>query len=357
MGLDGTTIAAILTGILALTGAIATAWMSGLNENRKEARKNRKQLSRYSVPLLIASWDLANWLFDILDDDNFSPARCRAYGNGWTSQFSSYLFGQYFAGVHIIREMTQFFAGLGGDGSQELKKLLWKIQDEFLSMHYDGPENIGMRWVEYNILHVQEAMTVPDGVDGGLRAMQWREFKDNYALKDPGNDKDSSMELSKVFGWYEEQLQQIIYRRFKYLYSAETEALPTWKHYDEACKIIQEDEKQIMRERDEDPAKATLVVVTDHRIRRIQHLLVDLVKLLDEVSNMKFNRPVRRCRMEVDRRAIGHKTAVVYGATVPGQTTFRIPCDCNDYDGCNKDRVDFEHRALTSKGWGGLSKK
>ncbi|KAK5655248.1 hypothetical protein OQA88_5815 [Cercophora sp. LCS_1] len=394
--LDGTTIAAILTGILALFGAIATAWMSGLNENRKEARKNRKQLSRYSVPLLIASWDLANWLYDILEDDNYSPVRCNVYGNGWTHKFTSYLLGQYFAGVHIIREMTQFFAGLSGTGSQDLKKLLWKIQDEFLSMHYDGRENLEMRWVEYDILHVQEAMTVAEGSDGSLRTMQWREFKDNYAVKDAGNEKDSSMELSNVFGCYEDELQRIIHRRFKYLYSApetaehpkfdtkeQSEGQPKWKpsenpqkleasldrlkrkldsgdmtqkQYEERCRKLRDEEDKITKERDEDQNKTTLVVIPDHRVRRLQHLLVDLVKLLDEVSSMRFNRPVRRCRMEVDRKALSYTTALEYERKEPGKTVFRIPCDCNDV-GCNSRREDFDHRALTSKGWVGISRK
>ena len=70
MGLDGTTVAAIVTGILAIAGAIATAWMSGWNEERTQARANKKALSRYSVPLIIAAWDLANWFYDILEEDN-----------------------------------------------------------------------------------------------------------------------------------------------------------------------------------------------------------------------------------------------------------------------------------------------
>jgi hypothetical protein len=387
--LDGTTIAAILTGILALFGALATAWMSGLNDNRKEARKNRKQLSRYSVPLLIASWDLANWLYDILEDANFSPERCKAYGDGWTSQFTSYLFGQYFAGVHIIREMTQFFAGLGGSQAQELKKLLWKIQDEFLSMHYDGRENLEMRWVEYDILHVQEAMTVAEG--GELRTMQWREFKRNYAIKEPGAGKSESLELKRVFEWYEDELQRVIFRRFKYLYSAttettfagkaESEGKPKWKpqdnpqsveaslghfkrkrdrgeltdkEYEEACEKVRQEEKEIAKELQEDPTGPAVVVIPDHRVRRLQHLLSDLVKLLDEVSDMKFNRPVRRCRMEVDRRVLSSKTANDW--TAKGVSPLRIPCDCH-HTMCNTKPVDFDHRDLTSTGWGGLSRK
>ncbi|KAK0641356.1 hypothetical protein B0T16DRAFT_419701 [Cercophora newfieldiana] len=389
--LDGTTIAAILTGILALFGAVATAWMSGLNENRKESRKNRKQLSRYSVPLLIASWDLANWLYDILEDDNYSPERCDAYGNGWTKQFNSYLFGQYFAGVHIIREKTQFFAGLGGSRSQELKKLLWKIQDEFVSMHYEGRENHELRWVEYDILHVQEAMTVADGDE--LRPMQWREFKQNYAVKEePGAEKDRSMELKRILEPYEDELQRIIFRRFHYLYSATTEPTipkdrkpefegkPKWlrdrnpqsleaslehfkrkrdrgtltdKEYDAECRKVHKDDKMIKKELEEDLTGATVVVIPDHRVRRLQHLLSDLVTLLDEVSSMKFNRPARRCKMDVDRRVLSYKTATEWR----NEGLSRIPCDCNDDVGCNSTRLDFKHRDLTSTGWGGISRK
>ena len=48
------TIAAIVTGIAALGGAVAAAWMSGWNDQRSESRKSLRALRRYSVPLLIA---------------------------------------------------------------------------------------------------------------------------------------------------------------------------------------------------------------------------------------------------------------------------------------------------------------
>ncbi|KAK4213519.1 hypothetical protein QBC37DRAFT_373898 [Rhypophila decipiens] len=102
---------------------------------RRESRKNRRVLARYSVTLLIASWDLTNGLYDILEDKAYSPRRCKAYGDAWDSQFTSYLFGQYFAGVHIVREMTQFFSHIKGSLAEQVKTLIWKIQDEFITMH------------------------------------------------------------------------------------------------------------------------------------------------------------------------------------------------------------------------------
>jgi hypothetical protein len=53
--LDGSAIAAILTGILALGGVLATAWKSSWNEQRKQQHVNCKALARYSLPLLVAS--------------------------------------------------------------------------------------------------------------------------------------------------------------------------------------------------------------------------------------------------------------------------------------------------------------
>lgn len=86
--IDPSTIATLLTGVLAIVAALATAYMSGWNEPRTERRKNQKALARHVVPLLIASWDLANWFYDILEDSNYSPQRCQAYGNEWNSRFT-----------------------------------------------------------------------------------------------------------------------------------------------------------------------------------------------------------------------------------------------------------------------------
>lgn len=345
--LEGSSIAAILTGVLALVGAIATAWMSGWNEQRIQARQNRKALARYAVPLLIAAYDLSNWFYDILEDSNYSPRRCKAYGDGWSRKFTSYLLGQYFAGVHIIREKTHFLAHIRGERADTLKKLLWKIQDEFISMHYEGRESLEMRWFEGDILAVQEHMTEPcdldgDGNSGEMRTIGWVEFQRNYPLKEPGSNSES-LELKRIFGWYETEFQRIIYRRFKHLYSTKWIAEDNPQGFErqqenlagdeELLKELIEEEKLIEQER-EAHADAG-IIIPDHRVRRLQHLLSDLVQLLDEVSTMKFNRPVRRCGMLAGNKMLA------------GEVEDRIPCDCHWVD-CNPNKEDFEHRQLAS---------
>lgn len=274
--LDGTTIAAIVTGILALLGALATAWMSGWNEQRTQARANKKALARYSVPLIIAVWGLANWFYDILEEPNYTPERCAAYGNGWNSQFTSYLLGQYFAGVHIIREMTHFFAHIRGDEAEKLKKLFWKIQGEFVSMNYEGRENLEMRWFEGDILAAQEHLTeaidhAGDGTAQELRTIGWVEFQKKYApASEPG--KADSPELYKLFEWYEDEFQRIIYRRFKILYTnrwptrANPQALETLRESlddEEKGKKLEKEEESIRGERQKYPNISVIVPIIE----------------------------------------------------------------------------------------------
>ncbi|KAH6622425.1 hypothetical protein C7974DRAFT_377981 [Boeremia exigua] len=414
--IDGSTIAAILTGILALIGALASAWMSGWNEQRMQSRANEKTLARYSVPLLIAAWDLANWFYDITEYENYKPSRCAAYGDGWSPKFTSYLLGQYFAGVHIIREMTHFFAHIKGPEAEKLKKLLWKIQDEFVSMNYEGRESLEMRWFEGDILAVQEHMTEEvdhdgDGTAQELRTIGWVEFQKAYApASEPENE--NSPELYKLFDWYEVEFQRVIYRRFKWLYrhvhtadnpqdygktkeKLEKARIKKKQEIEEVMinndreraesrdygtpkdKFEEEEEKQrrkLEKEKKEELAtiKKTIekldaeekeineerekypnvsVIVPDHRVRRLQHLLSDLVELLDTVSTMKLNRPVRRCEMSYDRVSV-----IKYGEFAfdhqknPSglDTGDRVPCDCSSLY-CNPTQTDNKERQLPTK--------
>jgi hypothetical protein len=370
MGLDGTTVAAIVTGFLALAGAVATAWMSGWNEERTQARANKKALSRYSVPLMIAAWDLANWFYDILEEDNYTPERCAAYGNGWTDKFTSYLLGQYFAGVHIVREMTHFFAHIDGEEAEMLKKLLWKIQDEFISMHYDGRENLEMRWFEGDILAAQEHLTEAVLHDGTkfpreLRTIGYVEFQKKYApASEPGNA--NSPELYKLFEWYEVQFQRIIYRRFKSLYTnkwptktnpqayktlketldtydgrkLEKDALEERPNNQKKRRRLEEEEERIQSERELYPNIS--VIVPDHRVRRLQHLLSDLVEVLDAFTSMKLHRPVRKCKMLVEHKVSSSNNPLDL------VTEDRIPCDCTSLE-CNPKQESFRHRQLLDK--------
>lgn len=188
--------------------------------NVPRSERTERHLLDTQCPSLFAAWDLANLFYDILEERNYNPLRCEAYGNGWNGSFTSYLLGQYFAGVHIIREMTHFLAYIRGEQAETLKRLLWKIQDEFVSMNYEGRESLEMRWVERHILAAQERLTEAcdhdgDGTTGELRTLSWVEFQKLYGSEESG--------LREIFESYETHFHRIVYRRFKHLYSTKWE--------------------------------------------------------------------------------------------------------------------------------------
>ncbi|KAK4213518.1 hypothetical protein QBC37DRAFT_285808 [Rhypophila decipiens] len=159
--------------------------------------------------------------------------------------------------------------------------------------------------------------------------MGWLEFQKNYERSE-GHD---SMELKKNFQRCEDGFQRIVYRRFKYLYSTQ------WKTHENPQGPEREEERRVAQEKEEDPKNRIVVVIPDHRVRRLQHLLSDLVKLLDEQSNMDFNRPIRTCEMVVDRRVVAYGTLPATSKAL----TYHVPCDCSR---CNSKKVDFKHRDL-----------
>ncbi|KAF5852624.1 hypothetical protein GGP41_008039 [Bipolaris sorokiniana] len=131
--------------------------------------------------------------------------------------------------------------------------------------------------------------------------------------------------------------------------------------------VLEKYERDIQKEKQRNPGIIT--VIPDHRIRRIQHLLVDLTTFLDKESGMEFNRPVRRCHMDVGEGVLSHDTILLahkdrataldegtavlaYKASVQTHETgepfrYQILCDCAS-DDCNPRKEDFKNRDLES---------
>jgi hypothetical protein len=92
------------------------------------------------------------------------------------------------------------------------------------------------------------------------------------------------------------------------------------------------EEDDITNEQKADPNIG--IVVPDYRVRRLQHLLSNLVELLDQVSTMEFNRPARRCPM------LTENNLVASGNTRGLEIGVRVPRDCHSVD-CNPKQEEF----------------
>jgi hypothetical protein len=202
-----------------------------------------------------------------------------------------------------------------------------------------------MRWTIGHILTVQEHLTKyvdknGTGTAGELQAVGWLEFckkydstsgSDSASGSNSASGSEGSPALRDIFDEYEADYERIIHRRYAQL------GRKTPRNIEDFNK----EEKKLRWEKELYPNINPFP--PDHRVRRLQHLLIDLVVLLDKFTATRLNRPVRKCDMTLKR--------TVYSSHNPLslETGFRIPCDCSDTKKCNKDAVDFEHRQLPRK--------
>lgn len=125
-------------------------------------------------------------------------------------------------------------------------------------MHYEGRESREMRWFEGDILAVQEHLTEPvdqkstetTETTRELRVIGWTEFQRKYKPAFESKHGDSPR-LHKLFEWYEDEFQRIIYRRFRSLYSSKWSTEPNPQAYKTKRDYIvnQEEGQETERER------------------------------------------------------------------------------------------------------------
>ncbi|KAG7086521.1 hypothetical protein E1B28_002473 [Marasmius oreades] len=173
---------AIIVAALALLGTLAQAVISGWINFHSEDRKRRDQLrdviAKYRDPLCRATEDLSYKLFNIVSHgfalvyaSENSPARRRSYA----IRHTSYVFGQFFAWVHILRHDTQFLMPPDADpNSKEINKILGDIRMTLLT---DSSLSPFMLWSGEQ-LAISEIMIVRDTKeDGGqVRCMGFATF-------------------------------------------------------------------------------------------------------------------------------------------------------------------------------------
>lgn len=112
-------IAAIIVSIISLVTSTAvaglSAWFTYRGDERKSIREAEKLLRKYREPLLLAAQDLQSRLFNILDTTHptrsvLSFAERTGMYNDTMFVYTAFLIGQYLAWVNILRRQAQFTA-------------------------------------------------------------------------------------------------------------------------------------------------------------------------------------------------------------------------------------------------------
>lgn len=209
--------------------AVFSAWKQQSLETLKHNRELDKEVKKYSGPLRVAAWELQERLYDIVQTEIPAAHAEDAAGHEDLAIYSSFLLSQYLAWAFILREKTQFSSGTAK--WHKLRMAMYKIDDE-LDRKVNREKGTYGHWPASR-LWISEKAIIKDE-----RAMRWDEFESAWKKT-----------FEAPLAWYT---------------------------------------KQIVK--DTIIAKAKGTKVFDERLRRLQHLLTDLVTILDPEKVLQDDR-------------------------------------------------------------------
>jgi len=231
-----------LVGTVAV--AVYSAWKQQSLENLRHNREVDKEVKKYSGPLAVAAWELQERLYDVIETQISEAHVDDPAGYENLALVSSFLLAQYLAWAFILREKTQFLSFTGSSKWKRLRMTMYKIDDE-LDRKVDRKKGIYGHFPASR-LWVSEKAIVWDKEGSTPRSIRWDEFVQKWDI-----------DFKPRLGWYTNQIIQ----------------------------------NTVL-------AKAHGNKPKDERLRRIQHQLHDLLKVLDAEGILQDDRPsaTRKCK-------------------------------------------------------------
>lgn len=238
-------VAAIVLAVISLVGALgATAvagWFTLYSDHRKRLTEAERLVQKYRDPLLLAAGDLQSRFYNIVDHSilNYfdSPDRRQ---KDILMVYTCFLIGQYFAWTNILRRQAQFLCFSTDKENKQLSEALASITKIFATDGYYRPNQPFLLWRGQQ-LAIGEIMTVKE--EGELVCMGYAQFVGKW-------------EEAGFRSWFETIYSGI-------LTLVESRGQPN---------------------------------DSDHRLRQLQHLLIDLMAVLDPKQLRTGGRDSRRCR-------------------------------------------------------------
>jgi len=183
--------AAITVAVISLTASLAVALATGLltiySDERKDRREREYLLRKYRDPLLLAAQDLQARLHNIVENNVLSFLHGSQDHQDCLIIYTAFLFGQYLSWTHILRQQVQFacFATEErGGGNKRLGDVLGRIQ-QCLNSDARGEAEVPFLLWKGHQLAIGELMTVastvavPSSTAGGV-CMGFAEFTRNW---------------------------------------------------------------------------------------------------------------------------------------------------------------------------------
>ena len=223
--------ASIIIAVISLTGTLAAssiaAWMTVYNEERKRNREADRLIAKYRDPILTAAQDLQSRLHNITDSRLLSWYEGSAEQRDNLIKYTCFLVGEYLSWSYILRRQGQFLSLLTDKSKVDYSNLLGRIVGIFSS---DGLGELGAPFALWRgqQMAIGEIMTTKE--DGELFCIGFAKFSSQW-------EQDESFQA-----WFTPLASSITKMAEAYAYRQ---------------------------------------VVPDHRMRLLQHLLLELIEMLD----------------------------------------------------------------------------
>ncbi|KAG6990195.1 hypothetical protein FocnCong_v020612 [Fusarium oxysporum f. sp. conglutinans] len=262
-------VVSIVIAVISFVGTLITAgvsaWYKWFSEEQTRRNDAEKLISKYRDPLLLASQDLQSRLYNITDNNLTLYFRMGADKRDNILLYTAFLIGQYFSWAFILRRQAQFLRFSTDKANRDLTRILGGIAFEFSTDGYPPDGAPFMIWRGQQMA-VGGIMTVNNGDE--LMCLGYASFhqmfkneSDNVDQR-PVGDEDANITWDGNFRpWFRSIIQDII--------------------------IIAE-----ARERGNNPP--------DQRLRRLQHLLIDLINILDDKGLRSEAKFTSRCHRAID---------------------------------------------------------
>ena len=177
-------IIAIVIAVISLIGSIISAGITALvtlhSDRAKQLSESEKLVAKYRDPLLLASMDLQSRLFNILEQD-FLFYYDDASRRDFVTLYTAFLVGQYFSWTYILRRQVQFLRFSTDKNNQKLSHTIEAIQSSFSSDGYGSDEELFMLWRGQQMA-IGEIMTVNEG--GELLCTRYSTFVEKFKSED-----------------------------------------------------------------------------------------------------------------------------------------------------------------------------
>lgn len=155
-------VASIVIAVISLLGTLLAtsigAWVTFYSDERKRRSETEKLVTKYRDPLLLAAHDFQSRLLNITDQHLLSWHRGPPEHKNNLERYTCFLVGQYWSWNHILARQTQFFRFETHKANTEFIHLLDQIQGAF-SMHSEKEPFVLFRGQQ---LALGEIMTIKE---------------------------------------------------------------------------------------------------------------------------------------------------------------------------------------------------